>query len=201
MNTIFPFHPDSQKHYMQPVPPSMPTPIAPATFDDPFEIQEDILDSTHTSPPTDTQSDVELCSPLHIPVRRSTRNRAPPTWLRDYAATTNTHHISNLAYTSIDPTFSCFLSTVTKTQDPVSYKVAVKSDHWVKSMNQELEALELNNTCSIIPLPPGKHVIGCKWLFKTKFHPDGSIEKHKARLVVLGCNQRPGEDYFETFAP
>lgn len=203
---IFPFHPDSQKLYMQPIPPSMPTPTPSAVIDDPFEIQEDTLVFTPPSPNHDSQSDSDNSlptspTPSPIPVRRSTRNKAPPVWLQNFVASNNTRPISNMTYTSIDPTFSCFLSAVTKTQDPISFKLAVKSDHWVKAMNQELEALELNNTWSIMPLPPGKHVIGCKWLFKTKFHPDCSIEKHKARLVVLGCNQRPGEDYFETFAP
>lgn len=68
-------------------------------------------------------------------------------------------------------------------------------------MNTELEALEQNNTWEIIPLPPGQRTIGSKWLYKTKFNPDGSILKHKARLVILGCKQQYGPDYHETFAP
>jgi len=50
-------------------------------------------------------------------------------------------------------------------------------------------------------LPPGKRAIGCKWIYRTKFHSDGSIDKCKARLVALGCRQKFGVDYWETFAP
>lgn len=35
---------------------------------------------------------------------------------------------------------------------------------------------------------------------KTKFKADGSIDKYKARLVVLGCKQKFGIDYVKTFA-
>jgi hypothetical protein len=37
-----------------------------------------------------------------------------------------------------------------------------------------------------------------KWVFRTKFNPDGSIFKHKARLVVKGFAQVVGVDYGDT---
>lgn len=52
-----------------------------------------------------------------------------------------------------------------------------------------------------MPLPAGKIAIGCKWIYKTKYKADGSIDKYKARLVILECHQKPGEDFSETFAP
>lgn len=53
----------------------------------------------------------------------------------------------------------------------------------------------------ITTLPPGKQSIGCKWIYKTKYHPDGTIDRYKSRLIILGCRQVYGIDYGEAFAP
>jgi len=47
----------------------------------------------------------------------------------------------------------------------------------------------------------GRKPIGCKWIFKTKFDANGSLDKHKARFVLLGCpKKKKGIDYKETSA-
>ncbi|KAG8492112.1 hypothetical protein CXB51_015664 [Gossypium anomalum] len=51
------------------------------------------------------------------------------------------------------------------------------------------------------PLPLGRKAIGCKWLFRIKKNPDGTINRRKASLVGKGCSQVPGCDFKETFNP
>ena len=39
------------------------------------------------------------------------------------------------------------------------------------------------------------------WIFKRKRHPDGSLNKHKARLCCHGGKQELGVNYWDTYAP
>ena len=50
-------------------------------------------------------------------------------------------------------------------------------------------------------LPSQTKAIGVKWIYKTKLNKRGEMDKHKARLVVLGYAQKYGIDYTEVFAP
>nr|GEU56685.1 retrovirus-related Pol polyprotein from transposon TNT 1-94 [Tanacetum cinerariifolium] len=60
--------------------------------------------------------------------------------------------------------------------------------------------IKKNNIWKLVDLAKGKNAIGVKWIYKTKFQPDGSIYKHKARLVVKGYSQVACVDFRDTFA-
>ena len=85
--------------------------------------------------------------------------------------------------------------------EPVSYHQAASDPNWAAAMRLELQALEDNGTWTYTLLPAGKKPIGCKWVYKIKYQPDGTIERYKARLVAKGYTQVEGLDYRETFAP
>ncbi|XP_022638426.1 uncharacterized protein LOC111241946 [Vigna radiata var. radiata] len=65
----------------------------------------------------------------------------------------------------------------------------------------ELSALQHNGTWELVPLPYGKSVVGCKWVFAIKVGPDGTIDRLKVHLVAKGYTQIFGLDYGDTFSP
>ncbi|KAK4382271.1 Retrovirus-related Pol polyprotein from transposon TNT 1-94 [Sesamum angolense] len=78
-------------------------------------------------------------------------------------------------------------------KDPKTYIEAVTSVDsifWKEAIKNELDLIMENHTWDLVDLPRGSKPIKCKWIFKKKIRPDGSIDKFKARLVVVGYTQR-----------
>ena len=68
-------------------------------------------------------------------------------------------------------------------------------------MDEEYRSLMANNTWDLLPLPKGRKLVICKWVYRTKYASDGSVERLTARLVAKGFSQVEGIDYNDTFAP
>ena len=72
---------------------------------------------------------------------------------------------------------------------------------WVNAMEKEMESLHTNEVWDLVELPKDRKAVGSKWVYKTKRSANGTIERHKARLVAQGFSQKYGQDYDETFSP
>lgn len=94
-----------------------------------------------------------------------------------------------------------FLVHISNLEEPTSYSEASSKVEWVEAMRVELDALEKNGTWVLTELPEGKHVIGSKWVYKTKLKTDGQVERFKARLVAKGYNQEYVINYEDVFSP
>ena len=89
-------------------------------------------------------------------------------------------------------------------KEPQTVKEALTSSSkgkWQKAMERELESLRENEVWDLVELPKDRKAVGSKWVFKVKTDADGSVERHKARLVAQGFSQTFGLDYDETFCP
>lgn len=87
---------------------------------------------------------------------------------------------------------------------PETYREAMEredKDEWFKAMQSEMRSLNENNVWTLCQLPHNRKALPCKWIFRIKRNPDGTIDKYKARLVVKGFKQKKGLDYEETFSP
>ena len=68
-------------------------------------------------------------------------------------------------------------------------------------MQEEYNSLLENQTWNLVPLPSGRKLVRCRWVYRTKRAKDGQINRYKARIVAKGFQQVHGIDYDETFAP
>lgn len=70
--------------------------------------------------------------------------------------------------------------------DPIYFEEVVKEKKSCKTMDEEIDAMERNETWELTELPPKNQMIGVKWVYKTKCNVEGKIDRHKERLIVKG---------------
>jgi hypothetical protein len=130
--------------------------------------------------PTATEATI-AATPSHPRIRKR------PAWMEDYKVTGIEDLITHFALFS-----DC---------DPKTFESAVKEEKWRKAMDDEIDAIERNNTWELTDLPKGHKTIDVKWVFKSKLTENGEVDKYKARLVVKGYKQEYEIDYTNFFAP
>lgn len=69
---------------------------------------------------------------------------------------------------------------------PQTFAKETGHSKWDSAMEEGYSSLMKKNTWDLCLLPRGRKLVQCKWIYHTKFVANGSINKHKACLVVMG---------------
>ncbi|GBO22724.1 Retrovirus-related Pol polyprotein from transposon TNT 1-94 [Araneus ventricosus] len=77
--------------------------------------------------------------------------------------------------------------------------VSQEKDKWKDAMDKEINSFEMHNVWEEVERPQNKKVIKSRWVYKIKELDDEKL--YKARLVGVGCGQRQGIDFEESFTP
>lgn len=64
-----------------------------------------------------------------------------------------------------------------------NYQEAKDNPMWMKAMKEEIDSIEKNGMWKLVPKLSHTTIIGLKWMFKVKRDVNGSISKHKAKLL------------------
>jgi hypothetical protein len=75
------------------------------------------------------------------------------------------------------------------------------ADDWKEAVHSEMDSILSNETWELVDRPYGCKPVCCKWVFKKKLRPDGTIDKYKVRLVAKGYTQKKDENFFDTYSP
>lgn len=152
-----------------------------------------------------TESDRTIESPPHAPNSPSHTSdldfpmafRKEP---RNYPSTR--YPLNHLcACTTLSTDHRAFTTSLDNYSVPKNVIDALQHLRWFSAMQEEMPALWKKETWDLCSLPPGKHTVGCKWVFTEKVHPNRSLHRLKAQLVVKGYFQSYGVDYDGTFSP
>ncbi|KAJ9700985.1 hypothetical protein PVL29_006355 [Vitis rotundifolia] len=140
---------------------------------------------------TDSTDNLDLDLDLPIAVRKGTKE------CTNRPLYPLSHYVS---LKRLSPTHKNFIVSLNTIVIPNTVSEALTKREWKDAMRKEMSALEKNKTWEIVERLKGKNIVDCKWIFTLKYKVDGSLERHKARLVAKEYTQTYEVDYQETFA-
>jgi hypothetical protein len=85
--------------------------------------------------------------------------------------------------------------------EPLTFQEAEEENCWRSAMEEEIRAIQKNDTWELTTLSQNQKVVGVKWVYKIKHTTEGEISQYMARLVAKGYKQKYSIDYEEVFAP
>ncbi len=97
----------------------------------------------------------------------------------------------------------CFLLNNFIYENPSSFKEASESPdapHWMEAIRSEVNALNTNDTWTLVNRPVGVRTVSTRWVFTTKVD-DNDNTIFKARLVARGFEQNKDFRFEEIYSP
>ncbi|GJT81636.1 RmlC-like cupins superfamily protein [Tanacetum coccineum] len=180
-------------HYHQPLHSPSTTPQPSSNHPSPTTTESTTPHSPISTPTEPTPSPKPIPPPP--PPRKSHITKQTPTKLKDFHHykpsfvnfTISKHHTSHfLNYNNIHRGFTLyFINSLHKETKPTSFTQASKHPKWIEAMDNEIFALESNHTWILTTLPPNKHLIGSKWVYRIKYNANGYVDKYKARTIIV----------------
>jgi len=150
----------------------------------------------------------EVCSPTSttsnessVLPNRSTRGQPAKRYEPSLHAKSKYPVANYISTGRLSKSYESFMNQISAVSVPNKVQDALDDPKWKRAMEEEMEALQKNNTWQLVSPPQGKRAVGCRWVFTVKHNADGSVNRYKARLVAQGFTQTYGIDYDETFAP
>ena len=70
------------------------------------------------------------------------------------------------------------MAQVPENPNPETFEYASGHRDWDEAMNEEYHSLLANDTWDLVPLPKGRKLVRCIWVYKTKFGLDGKVDIH-----------------------
>ena len=167
------------------------------------------VDSTATSTSTSRGGTVPLPTPTAMPTTWVFQTTAPSddddSMNGDSSSDTDTDdEMQQLQLHSLEEQQRLAPINIARITAPTTWKEVDASpykDEFVAASMAEMQSLLDQETFEYVDLPRGRRAIRCRMLWSVKYKPNGEVERFKARLVLLGCQQQEGVDYNDTWAP
>ena len=107
-----------------------------------------------------------------------------------------------MSFERVSTQYRAFLTKLNQIHIPSHFHVVEQDPKWKAVVEEELKALEKNNTKDItnFPIRRSRSNVSYKWLFSMKYNANGNTKRYKSRLVARGYTQSYRIDYHETFA-
>ena len=116
-----------------------------------------------STPTTSLQIDVLETPASYALAFRHNRGKPPNRYSLDEEERRSKYPIANYVSTqNLSEPLKTFTQTLSSFYIPRSVEEVLLNLKWAQAIQEELEALQKNNTWKLVPLPKGKKVVGCK---------------------------------------